>query len=107
MQENHSTLCNIINQLHAIETKVNEVSEPLRLERRFDRIKKQLQELKLFIHNPIQEDYDETRIDCEASIAGDKTDNLYIVEVIKPIIYLRDGNVNQIIQRGVVIVEGR
>ena len=107
MQETFSILCNIINQLHAIESKVKEVKEPLKLERKFERIKKHLQELNLFVHNPLQEAYDETRMDCDASIAGDQTENLYIIEVIKPIIYMRDGDVNQIIQRGVVIVEGK
>ncbi|MDF1695153.1 MAG: hypothetical protein P1U56_04950 [Saprospiraceae bacterium] len=107
MQPTQSILCNIINQLHAIENKINELPENHKLDRRFNRIKQQFQELDLHVHNPIDEPYDETRIDCEASVAGDKTDNLHIVEVIKPIVFLREGNTNQIIQRGVVIVESK
>jgi len=107
MDQTQSTLCNIINQLHNIEIKVKELDQSNRLERRFERIKSQLEVLSLFIHDPLHEAYDSTRLDCEASIAGDKTENLQIVEVIKPIVFHRQGEINSIIQRGVVIVEGK
>lgn len=107
MNKNYSVLCNIINQLHNIESKCIELDESGKIGRRFDRLKSQFQELNLFIHSPIHEAYDDTRLDCEASIAGDKISDLKIVEVIKPIIYHRDEQENSIIQKGVVIVEGK
>ena len=106
MDQIQSVLCNIINQLYVIETKVNDLENSKSLSRRFDKIKTQFKELNLHIHDPLYESYDETRLDCEASIAGSLTSNLKIVEVIKPIVYYRTAEVNQIIQRGIVIVEG-
>jgi hypothetical protein len=53
----------------------------------------------LTIHNPLGETYDQTRLDCEANIAGESTENLVITEVIKPIIRLKQGGLNQIVQK--------
>jgi len=78
-----------------------------RLSRKFDRTKKYFEEIDLYIHDPLGEDYSDTRIDCEATISGDSTNDLKIVEVIKPLIFNREGGQNVIIQRAVVIVEGR
>ena len=61
------------------------------------------EEMGYQIHNPSGEPYNETRTDCEASIAGSKVDNLVVAEVIKPIVR-RQG---VIIQKGVVIVESK
>jgi hypothetical protein len=55
--------------------------------------------------NPIGERYNETRTDVTATISGSSSRNLVITEVIKPIIVQRVGNVQQIVQVGVVIVE--
>ena len=107
MNHTQAVLCKIINQLFNIENKVNQSSPSNQMTRRFDRIKDYIQELDLVIHDPIHEDYNETRTDCEATVAGDKISNLKIVEVIKPIIYHQIEGSQQIIQRGVVIVEGR
>jgi hypothetical protein len=38
-------------------------------------------------------------------VAGDHSDNLRIVEVIKPIIYFQQDGRNQIVQKAVVITE--
>ena len=107
MSLNLSPLCNIINQLYALEKKVIAMDDSGRISRRFERIKVQFEELNLFIHVPLDEAYDDTRLDCDASVTGEKIDNLKIVEVIKPIIYHRENEVNKIVQRGVVLVEGR
>lgn len=58
-------------------------------------------------YNPIGEDYNITRTDCEASIAGDSTDNLLITEVIKPIIRLHSGSASFIVQKAVVVVKAK
>ena len=61
--------------------------------------------------------FKETRTDLEATISGSGTDNLVVVEVIKPIIrsLIRDNSgemsakdtaqFSQVIQKGIVIVE--
>lgn len=107
MQEHYLTLCNIINQIHGLEEKTTNLEGVSGLDRRYKRLKSSFEEMNLFIHNPINEKYDETRLDCEAAIVGDSTDNLVIKEVLKPIIYQKTADGNQIIQRAVVIVESK
>ena len=56
--------------------------------------------------NPLGEPYNETRTDCDASIAGVGTEDLVITEVIKPIVWLAiGGSARTIVQQAVVIVE--
>lgn len=106
MNDTQQVLCKIINQLFQIKEKVNASDDSNGMQRKFDRIHTYLEELNLHVHNPIGESYDDTRLDCEATISGDSINNLEIVEVIKPIIYLKsDGNT--LLQRGVVIVKGK
>ena len=98
----------IINQLFIMETKIGKGAEEMKgLQRNLDRIKRFLEEMGLSYHNPIGEFYDETRTDCEASISGDQTEDLKITEVIKPIIRQEIHGLSTIVQRAVVIVEGR
>lgn len=107
MQPTEQTYCTIINQLHTLLEKCINSAEPLQFKRHFDRINQSFEELGYFIKNPIGESYDLTRLDCEASIVGEQVEDLKIIEVIKPIIYLRDREKNQIIQRAVVIVQSQ
>ena len=47
------------------------------------------------------------RTDCEANLLSEKTEHLYISEVIKPMVYwIKEGR-REIIQRAVVIVEAQ
>lgn len=60
----------------------------------------------LTFHNPIGEPYNETRTDCDASIAGSGTEHLMITEVMKPIVWLSVGGApKHIVQQAVVVVE--
>ena len=60
----------------------------------------------LTFHNPIGEPYNETRTDCDASIAGSGTERLMITEVMKPIVWLSvGGGPKHIVQQAVVVVE--
>ena len=60
----------------------------------------------LTFHNPIGEPYNETRADCDASIAGNGTEHLMITEVMKPIVWLSVGGaLKVIVQQAVVMVE--
>lgn len=61
----------------------------------------------LFLLNPIGERYEFTRTDCEASVTGTDVGNLYIIEVIKPIIAYRHNGEQTIVQKGIVIVASK
>ena len=68
------------------------------------RIKEQFAQWGYFPENPLGQPYDETRTDCEISIAGESTENLVITDVLKPLIRYRDADGSLIVQRAVVVV---
>ena len=98
------TLIDLANHTFDLEQKIDQIPEAAKLGRNIRRMKNSLENAGLMIHNPIGEEWSETRTDCEASITGTDIDNLAIKEVIKPIIRLKDSPLKEIIQRGVVIV---
>ncbi len=93
-------LYEIINQLSALEAKLNKQED---YQRYFIRCKQSFEEIGITYYAPINEKFDETRTDVEATISGLETKNMLITQVIKPII-VQDG---AIVQRGIVIVEGK
>jgi len=117
MQENFKIskfYLDILNQVFEVEKKIALMPEPSSIQRNVNRLKEIFDNefptplgngIGLAYVNPIGENYNETRTDCEANIAGTGTENLKITEVIKPIIYCRDGGVKILVQKGVVVVE--
>ncbi|HEY9046709.1 MAG TPA: hypothetical protein VIN08_12480 [Ohtaekwangia sp.] len=112
----------ILNQIFEIEKKVALLREDNSLIRNVNRLKALaatdlLQgkdaalQVGLIYHNPLGERYDDTRTDCEASITGTATENLYIAEVIKPIIFYtyteRGQTIKALVQKAVVIVQSK
>jgi len=107
----------ILNQVFEIEKKLSALQEPNSIQRNVNKLKEIMEQgLGLqggddtpgFVyHNPIGEDYNITRTDCEASIAGDSTENLQITEVIKPIIRLQGAGASFIVQKAVVVVKAK
>ena len=101
----------MLNQLFEIEQKIEKIKEPNSVQRNIDRLKdffetEALAEGQgLVFRNPIGEKFDETRTDCEATISGAGHDKLEIIEVIKPIIYVKYGQTQMIAQKGIVIVQ--
>jgi hypothetical protein len=106
----------LINQIFEIEKKVYFIKEQNSISRNINKIKEMIEteffnndpnidSVGFVIHNPIGESYNETRTDCDASISGDSTENLEIIEVIKPIIFLKHGPVKKIVQKAIVIVK--
>jgi hypothetical protein len=93
-------LYEVINQLSALETKLNNNEE---YQRYFIRCKQSFEEMGISYYSPVNEKYSETRTDIEANITGTETKNMIITQVIKPVI-VHDGVVTQ---RGIVIVEGK
>ena len=101
-------LVELANQVFELERKVSklESSDPYR--RIVTKMKDSLAVAGIEYSNPIGEPFNETRADCEGHIAGESVEDLVIVEVLKPIIRVRDDNNHvQQLQRAVVIVESR
>jgi hypothetical protein len=106
----------LINNVFEIEKKAAALNESNSILRNVNKIREILEHdltspnsetTGLIYHNPLYEDYNETRTDCEANIAGTSTENLVITEVIKPIVRLKKGGLNIIVQRGIVIAESK
>jgi vacuolar-type H+-ATPase subunit I/STV1 len=64
-------------------------------------------EAHYYYKNPIKESYDDTRTDVNAHISGTETDNLIIIEVIKPIIRMEINNQSAVVQKGIVTVANK
>lgn len=97
----------IVNQVFDMEKKLEKGNAPTSIKRNIRRIKSSLEDMGIHYHNPIGEAYKETRTDVEATISGNFSHRMFITEVIKPIITKREGNLQQIVQNGVVIVEAK
>ncbi|QQR98877.1 MAG: hypothetical protein IPK18_05015 [Sphingobacteriales bacterium] len=106
----------LVNQIFEIEKKATSIKEDNSIQRNVNRINGLLEEgffkdVGLTYHNPLGENYTDTRTDCEATISGTGVENLEIIEVIKPIIfysYKENENTFKIIaQPAVVIVQSK
>jgi len=102
----------ILNQIFEIENKLSKLNITHTINRNIDKLKSFYEDsfddnISFMIENPKGEDYNETRTDIEANIIGDSTNNLIIVDIIKPIIRIKQGGINQIIQKGIVIVQDK
>jgi hypothetical protein len=104
MYLNQDACLKVLNQVFELEKKVTARQDASVFQRNIQRIKDSFQESGYIYSNPLGEPYKETRTDCEASISGNNTDKLVITEVIKPIIWYKEGTINTLIQKGVVIV---
>ena len=119
ISEEPKRLIFILNQIFEIEKQMNRISKKYDLSdensyllpsRNINKLKEFFESslsnnISLTYHDPTGEDYNETRTDCCASIAGEKTDNLKIIDVMKPIIRISDNGINRILQKAVVIVK--
>jgi hypothetical protein len=102
----------ILNQIFEIENKLSKLEVSHSINRNIDKLKSFYEDnfddnTSFIIENPKGENYNETRTDVEANIVGNSTDNLIIIDVIKPIIRIKQDGVNQIIQKGIVIVQDK
>ncbi|MGB5069774.1 MAG: hypothetical protein WBO28_02375 [Flavobacteriales bacterium] len=108
----------LINQVFEIEKKALAMQEQNSISRNINKIKEMIeheffspetsqQSVGFIYHNPVGESYNETRTDCEASISGTSTDNLEIIEVIKPIIFLKQGGIKRMVQKAVIVAQSK
>jgi len=108
---------NLLDQMFEIERKLEVIKEPSSIERNISKIKDIFANIyatpsdpncRLFYRIPIiGDDYNETKTDLEASIAGESTENLVITEVIKPIIRWGKEGSSIVVRKGVVVVESK
>ena len=113
----------LINQVFEIENKVRDIQETNSIQRNIDRLKTFFESefskdgSGFVYHNPKGENWDESRIDCEVNISGTSTENLEIVDVIRPIIIYKYKSIDAvtsqevikhfIVQKAIVIVKSK
>jgi|JI8StandDraft_1071087.scaffolds.fasta_scaffold409865_1 hypothetical protein len=95
----------VLNQVFELERRLSKVDDPTRFSRPLEKLKEAFDsdEAQFVIDNPINQKYDITRTDVEATITGTEHEGLEITEVLKPIIKLTCKGISRIIQKGVVI----
>ena len=96
---------NTLNHLYDIERKLKLHGDPASIQRNVDRIKASFEDEKLFYEDPMGQAFSETRTDIEATISGESTENLVVVEVIKPILRAGDQSFSRVVQKGIVVVK--
>lgn len=97
----------VLNSLYDIERKIGAHGDPGNIRRNVDRMKEAFEGEQMFYEDPMGQPFRETRADLEASIAGAGTENLVVVEVIKPIVRYGTRSLSQIVQKGIVVVESK
>ena len=108
-----------MNQIFEIEKKATNLKEENSIQRNINKMKGIMEDeffkgtstIGLSYHNPLGENYTDTRTDCEATISGTSVEDLEIIEVIKPIIFYayqeNDKTMKVIVQPAVVIVQSK
>jgi len=97
----------ILNNLYEIDKKLQLHGDVANASRNVAKMKDTLEELGLFYEDPMGQPFKETRTDLEATISGSGTDDLVVVEVIKPIVRYGKRDFSRITQKGIVIVESK
>lgn len=105
------TILVALNQLYEIDQKLKRAGDTMNLQRNVGKMRDAFGEYGLVYEDPMGQPFKETRTDLEATISGGGTENLVVVEVIKPIIraVMREGagEFSKVIQKGIVVVEAR
>lgn len=97
----------VLNNVFEIERKLTIHGDPGNVSRNVDRLKAVLAEEGIFFEDPAGQEFRETRTDLEANISGTETDNLVVVEVIKPIVRFGTRDSSRVVQKGIVVVQSR
>jgi hypothetical protein len=98
---------NLLNQLYEVERKLSHHGDSGNVLRNVAKMKTILEEQKLFYEDPMGQPFKETRTDLEATICGQGTENLHVVEVIKPILRCGTKDSSTVFQKGIVVVESQ
>ncbi len=97
----------LLNQLYEIERKLVTHGDSGNALRNVVKMKDTFESLRLFYEDPMGQPFKETRTDLEASISGIGTENLVVVEVMKPIIREGTREFSRVLQKGIVVVESK
>lgn len=95
----------VLNNLYEVENKLSRAGDPGNALRNVARMKEALASAHVFYEDPFGQSFVETRTDLEATISGAGTENLRVVEVIKPIIRAGDASYSRVVQKGIVVVQ--
>jgi hypothetical protein len=95
----------VLNQVFELERRLSKTDDISKFSRPLEKIKEAFDsdDAQFVIENPINQKYEITRTDVEATITGTEHEGLFITEVLKPIIKLSNKGISRIIQKGVVI----
>ena len=105
----------ILNQVYELKRRLRRCEIPDGILRPLERLEEHLRSdlhvpgvvsdgCGLQIDDPADEAYDERRTDLDADVIGERDGELFVIDVLKPIIRLTKGGHTQIIQRGSVVV---
>ncbi len=105
-------LLTVLNSVYEVEQKLALHGDPGNASRNIERIKETIRNEGLFYEDPMGQPFKETRTDLDATISGESTEDLFVAEVIKPIIrvsIIRDGQETfaRVIQKGIVVVQAK
>lgn len=106
-------LLKIMNNLYEIDRKLALHGDAGNAMRNVDKIKDAIcdnigdSDFEIFYEDPMGQIFRETRTDLDATITGNSSEDLYVVEVIKPIIRIRSPGFAQVIQKGSVVVASK
>ena len=95
----------LLNNLYEVENKIGRSGDPGNAMRNVTKMKEAIATEGVFYEDPFGQSFDETRTDLEVTISGGETDNLRVVEVIKPIIRIGDSSYSRVVQKGIVVVQ--
>ena len=97
----------LMNNLYEIERKLAVHGDAGNALRNVEKMKAAFAEQNLFYEDPMGETFKETRTDLDATISGSGTENLVVVEVIKPIVRIGEATFSRVIQKGIVLVQSK
>jgi hypothetical protein len=97
----------LLNNLYEMEQKLVKSGDVGNVLRNVNKIKDVIEEWGVFYEDPMGQLFKETRTDLEASISGVGTENLEVVQVIKPIIRIGPRELSRVAQKGIVVVESK
>jgi hypothetical protein len=100
-----SHIVKVLNNLFEIERKLTLHGDHGSISRNVEKIKDAIRDTGYFYEDPTGQAFRETRTDLEATISGDRIENLYVSEVMKPIIRCGLHELSMVVQKGIVVVQ--
>jgi hypothetical protein len=105
-------LLKVMNNLYEIDRKLALHGDGGHVMRNVEKIKDALSDhinYEIFYEDPMGQMFKETRSDLDVTITGNSSEDLYVVEVIKPIIriVIASSKYSQVIQKGSVVVASK